>query len=293
MADNQNKTDMINLAILKINGVFDTGVQFLSALDDSVFADYTTGASETEKLACLQYPFALRKALRDIRPKFAIKYEDLGTDIAISTDPANADLFERADWEYIFEFPSDYLQLIKQTNESDKSQILECKEIMVHSWSHLVTGDNDQTYYCDTNHTSVDDSSDGEPPTDDGDGNWSLFSTSDYGVDWEAGRAYKYQATSKLLLSNEYSNDGGDSAYIEYIAYSATGIGDQPAYYDPDFVEAFTTLLAAKMAPQQSDPEQRMKLMQEYYAIAKPMAIARDREPDYEEEATSWLEARN
>jgi hypothetical protein len=118
MAANQPKTDMVNLAILKLHGATDLGTQTLeTAIDDSAFADPSTVTGDA-RLYCLLYPVALKQALIDIKPKFARQWADLGKPIDISIDPANADLFEKADWDYISFLPSDYLALIKMTDES-------------------------------------------------------------------------------------------------------------------------------------------------------------------------------
>jgi hypothetical protein len=158
------------------------------------------------------------------------------------------------------------------TDESSRKSHLEARVITVHGYSNIVYGSDDQTYYCDTDHTSVANASDGDPPTDDGNGNWTPFSTDKYGVDWEAGRAYKYDETGKLILHNDLTNEAGDSGYIEYIGYVQAGFADVPTEYDPHFIEAFTTLLAS---------------------MAASAAQAKDVEPDYEQPVESWLDARN
>jgi hypothetical protein len=273
---------MINLALLKLHGVTSGATQIIeTAIAAGVFADPSTATGENEAeqlLFATRYEPTLQKALTDIRPKFARQFADLGTNIRLTINDSTA--YERADWDYIFELPSDYLY---------PAQIA-----TVHQWSHIVKGDDDQSYYCDTAHVSVDDANDGKPLANDGNGNWTLFNTDDaYGADWEASRSYRRNSTGHLLLSNDYTNVDGDSAYIEYIGYVQAGFADDPNYYDPDFIEAFTTLLAAEMAPWSADRSARMGLMEEYHRLVKPDAIAAQARSDYIEEGTSWLDARN
>lgn len=293
MAANAQKTNMVNKAVLKLGGATSIATTLVDTIDDSVFANPSTATDETTRLACFAYPGVLKKALRDIEPKFARRYADLGGEVKITQDGASGTPFEQADWELMFELPSDYLALIAQIDETSKTTKYEATEITVHSWAHVVKGSDGQAYYCDTAHTSVDDSADGQPPDDDGDANWTLFSTDDDdGADHEFGRAYQSAQTGKLLLCNDYSNEDGDSAYIEYIAYVTAGVGDMPQYYDEDFIEAFTTLLASEMAPYTVEKGVRTALRLEYERLAKLQAQAAQSEPDYQEEPTTWLDAR-
>ena len=297
MAGNQPKTDMMNLAFIKLGGATDAGKVWVPVLDDSVFADpysYTGTGKESVRIAALQYPNALRQAIKDIRPKFCRRYADLGKEIRITEDGASGTIFKRADWELIFELPSDYNGLIHQISEANKAVTYDAKEITAHSWAHIVKGTDDQAYYCTADVAGADAN---EPITGASYASyWALFNTDDsYGADFETGRAYKKSQAShsgKLLLAKEVSNSDGDSAFIEYLAYALAGVGDIPTYYNQHFIDAFTTLLASYMAPVSTESNARWKLQQEYIQLNKPKAVAREAEPDYEPPVQSWLAAR-
>jgi hypothetical protein len=294
-----SKTDMINLALLKLHGVTSGATQIIeSAIADSVFADPST-ASGTNKddirLYCTRYPFVLKKALRDIKPDFAKRYADLGKQVEITITLTT--LVERGQWAYFFNLPTDTLTVLRQVYESDHSRGADCDLLIARDYAHVVKGDDEQAWYCSTGHVSVDDANDGQPPTDDGNGNWTLFNTDDaYGADWEETKAYLDTSGGKglLLATSTYTNDGADSgsvpdsAYIEYLAYAQAGIGDEPDYYDEDFIEAFTTLLASEMAPWSDGADSRIKLRAEYENVAKHRAMAA--QSDYEDHpgAEAW-----
>lgn len=292
------KTDMVNLAILKLMGSTSGATQIIeSAIAAGVFADPSTASGENatdQLLYCTRYEFCLKKALRDIRPKFARKFADLGLQVEITQD--NSNLVERAGWSYCFQLPADYLDLMWQIDEAVDYDInmppIPSRIVMVDGWSHVVGGDDGNSYYCSTSHTSVDNASDGQPTDDDGDGNWTQFSSDDDdGATWEAGKAYLNDTSSFLLLTNDLSNADGDSAYIEYIGYLQGGFADDPNYYDDNFIEAFTSLLAAEMAPWAASPQARSPLLKEYlYYVQRSKAD--NARPDYEEVETSWLDAR-
>lgn len=291
MAANPQKTKMINLAIGKLHGATDTGTVYIADLDDSVFATPSTGASEDAINACRLYPECLKQALRDIQPKFARRYADLGANIKITEGGSAGTIFYRGEWLYIFQLPSNFLDLIAQINEANNTIISKSRVLTAHSWSHLVIGTDSKTYYCKANGSGV---AANKPITG---GTWStyfaLFNADDaYGVDWEDNKAYLAASELKLLLSNNYSNANGDGAFIEYVAYLATGVGDKPDHYDEHFIQAFTTLLASEMAPWSTEKQRRFELRQEYERLAKPQAVAFDVRPDYEETETSWLDAR-
>ena len=296
MATNAAKTHMINLALLKLVGVTSSAQPMLKTdIDDTVFASPTTATGVNKDdvmLYCTRYPDCLKRALIDIRPKFARRYADLGLPISITEDTSI--LYPRADWVYMFDLPTNFLALIKQTEEGNKAAKIEAEERTAHGFAHVVAGDDGTSYYCDTAHTSVDDSSDGQPADDDGNGNWTQFSTDDDdGATWEAGKDYKASQTGKILLSNELSNADGDAAYIEYIAYAQAGVSDMPDCYDQHFIEAFVTLLAESMAPWSTEQGVRQMLIQEYERLARPGALAADARPDYEPPKNPWLDARN
>lgn len=291
MAANPSKTKMINRMFLKLGGVTDTGTLVIATIDDTVFANPTTAESDGTKAACILYPDVLQQAIKDMQPKFATRYADLGTEIKITLDGANGTPFERADWERIFELPSDYLALLFQLDEANKATKYEADEIAVHSYAHVVKGTDDQAYYCILDHTSA---AANKPITGASYAtNWSLFDADvNFGATWESGHAYKSDQTGKLLLAKEYSNVDGDSAYIKYLAYAVTGVGDQPLLYDQPFIEAFTTLFASEMAPWSQEHNRRLTFRNEYERLAKPTMQRLQNRPDFEEPVETWLAGR-
>ena len=291
MAINSYKTEMVNKAVLKLGGATSIATTLVDDIDDSIFATPSTATDETTRLACFAYPRVLKKALRDIKPKFARRYADLGLEIMITLAGSAGTPFEQADWELIFDLPSDYLALIAQIDETIKTTKFEATEITVHSYAHVVKGTDGRAWYCKLAHTAAAANKPitGASYTDD----WALFNADgDYGADWESGKAYKTTQSGKLLLANDYTNEDGDSAYIEYMVYVVTGVADMPQYYDEDFIEAFTTLLASEMAPYTVEKGVRMAMRLEYERLAKVQAQAAQSEPDYESETELWREAR-
>lgn len=277
MADNSAKRAIVNraLAILNAGRTAQAGL-FFTALDDTQFADWTT-ISETDypdaRLAVMLYEPVLKQVIEDIAPGFAIRYADLGHPVSVN--------MEYGEWDYLFELPTDFLSLVAQVSEGDpgKEAVLDRDPEVLHfqDYSHVVAGDDDQAYYCNTSHTSVDDSSDGQPLDDDGNGNWTLYSTDGgLGETWYEGVSYKASATGLLLATNTLSNTDGDSAYIQYLAYVQTtadgvaGRSDQPAYYPESFKNALATRLAAEMCLDSKDYERRLRLLDEYESLAKP-----------------------
>lgn len=264
MADNDAKTDVFNLTLAKTkSGMQDTGVNYSTGIDDTVFADFTTADNETIKRFCLYYESCLKRCLKDIRPNFAKRFADLGNEITINK--------EYADYDYLFELPSDFLAFVRQTYETDrKTNIVNCEVRNFTSYAHTVTGDDDEVYICTTAHTSADDTDDGQPLDDDGDGNWTEDEDDEYeGAEWEAGKAYKASQTGKLFLTEVLSNEDADSAYIEYIPYEQAGINDDPTYYTEEFKNALATLIASEM---ELDYERRKELLNEYRTYARPEA---------------------
>ena len=294
MATNAAKTHMINLALLKLVGVTSSAQPMLKTdIDDSVFASPTTATGVNKDdvmLYCTRYPDCLKRALIDIRPKFARRYADLGPPISITED--NSILYPRADWVYMFDLPSNFLDLIGQTSQGSKTDRIEAEVRTAHGFAHVVKGSDDQAYYCSTDVTGIAATT---PITGASYATyWTLFSTDDDdGVDFETTKAYKADQTGKILLSNELSNADGDAAYIEYLAYTQAGVSDMPAYYDQHFVEAFVTLLAESMAPWTTEQNVRQMLIQEYERLTRPAALAADARPDYEVPENPWLDARN
>ena len=289
MADNKYKRAIANRAqaILTAGRTGQAGI-FYDEITDAEFADYTT-VSETDepdkRLICFIYEPVLKQVIEDIAPKFAKRYADLGQPMAVNS--------EYGGWDYLFEFPSDYLLLVMQCAEGDLKEGFDCDVLMFHSYSHVVIGTDDQAYYCSTTHTSVDDSSDGQPPDDDGDENWTLYNTDgSLGAAWAAGVAYKTGATGWLLATNDYSNTDGDSAYIEYLAYVQAAFADMPQYYPENFSNAFATRLAAEIAMDSKDYKRRTELLTEYEHLAKGDYIRVQQRPHDRKRYITVLEKR-
>lgn len=277
MADNPYKRGIVNQAMIILNaGKTSTSGVLFSSITDAQFADYTTVSESNEpdkRLFCCIYERVLKMVLEDIRPQFALAYADLGQPRKINQDFGG--------WDYLFELPSDFLCLAAQLAEGDPTR--KCgydrdpEVLHFKGYSHVVCGGDDQAYYCDTDHTSADDSSDGQPPDDDGDENWTLYNTDgSYGAAWAAGVAYENDSTGPMLATNTLTNTDGDSAYIQYVAYTQTtnlgvaGRSDQPQYYPAAFANAFATRLAAEMCIDSKDYERRLRLFAEYEELAKP-----------------------
>jgi len=170
---------------------------------------------------------------------------------------------------------------VGQVAEGKPSTFYDCDLMFFKGYSHVVVGTDDQAYYCDTDHTSVDNASDGQPPDNDGDGNWTLYDEDgSLGAAWAEAVAYENDSTGFLLASNDLTNEDGDSAYIKYLAYVQTtsggtaGRSDQPQYYPESFKAALATRLAAEMCLDAKDYERRTWLLKEYEALAKPGAWA-------------------
>jgi hypothetical protein len=215
MADNAQKRNIVNhaLAILNAGRTSDASV-LITSIDDTEFASWSTVSVTLpdKRLACFLYERILKQLLREIQPQFACEYADLGTAHKVNQ--------EFGGWDYLFELPTDYLHLVKQCAEGRPELGYECEVLHFRDYSHVVVGDDDQSYYCSTAHTSVDNSSDGQPPTDDGDGNWTLYNTDGgYGATWVESTAYKTGRTASMLATNDLTNEDGDAAYIKYIAY--------------------------------------------------------------------------
>lgn len=268
MADNPYKREICNMSISVLReGRRSDASLFFTSIDDTEFADWTTATGEDKQQVCLHYEITLLLCLKDMKPDFASHYADLGQEIRINKDFAN--------WEYLFEKPSDYLDLIAQVSQNNRKKTFDCEALTFDSYAHVVKGSDDQAYYCDTAHTSVDDSSDGEPPDDDGSGNWTLYDEDgSLGAEWLAGKAYKASESGVLIAANEYSNDPSTtvdsstySAYIRYLAYVQAGISDKPQFYTPAFKEAFSVRLAAAVT---NDEQKQILLMKRYELLSKP-----------------------
>jgi len=103
---------------------------------------------------------------------------------------------------------------------------------------------------------------------------------------------YPYDIKRGVLLTNDYSNDDADSAYIEYI-----WLNEVAGTYYPLEIEAIATKLAAELAPTIKGKENyREGLLQEYELLSLPAAITEAQSEKYvpeEQEDTSWLDARD
>ena len=290
------KTDMINLTLLKLQGVTSSAQSILeTAISAAVFAtpNIATGANKDDiMLYCTRYEFSLKKALADIRPKFARRYADLGDPISITEDGSSGLLYERGDWYYMYDLPTNFLDLIKQTDEATLGAQIAAEVRAAQNFGHVVKGSDGNSYYCSADVTGA---AANTPITGASYATyWTQFSTDDDdGIDFETGKSYKADQTANVLFTNQYSNADGDSAYIEYLAYVQAGVSDVPALYPQDFVEAFVTLLASEMAPWSQEDNARLKLRQEYEQLVRPAASAAEARPDYYPVPVSWLEARN
>lgn len=267
MADNAYKRRIANRALAILNAGRTSAASVLfDSIDDSEFADYTTVSEinyPDKKLVCLHYESILKQVIEDMAPEFAKSFADLGQWRKVNKADGG--------YDYLFELPSDYLALIKQCYEGSPGRGCDCEIMDFADYSHVVCGSDDQAYYCSNDHTSVDDASDGQPPDDDGNGNWTLYNADGgLGASWAASVAYKTGATGKMLATNALSDDDGDSAYIQYLAYVQAGRSDRPQDYPEAFVNAFATRLAAELALDSKDYERRRGLLEEYQILAKP-----------------------
>ncbi len=296
MAANAAKTDILNRALLIFSaGTTSKAKVLYDDLDDTYFSDPTANVPSTRKdilVACVAYEQVLKRVLIDLKPDFATAYADLGHEIRINQ--------EVGEWNYMFELPSDFLWLIKQVDENDKDISYEAKIKYFREYAHIVTGDDDQTYYCSLAHTSA---TADEPIT----GTnyalyWTLYDVDDIGADWVTAWAYKSSQTGRLLVTNEYSNDPSetvdsdyDSAYIKYIPYIQAEINDEPAYYSEDFANAFATRLGAELALAiGKDYERRMELIKEYEMLAKPAFFENEAEREHiPERVEIWKNSKN
>ena len=294
MATNAAKTDIINRAILIFSaGTTSKAKVLYDDLDDTYFEDPTANVPSTRKdilVACVAYEQVLKRVLIDLKPEFARQYADLGAEVRINK--------EIGGYTYAFEPPSDFLWLIAQVDQSDVEITYDAVVKYFREYAHLVIGDDDQTYYCDTDHTSVDDTSDGEPLDDDGNSNWTLYDEDPIGATWREGWAYKASESGRLILTNVYSNAPSttvdssiDSAYIEYIPYTQAAINDEPAYYSEDFANALAVRLGAELALAiGKDYKRRLELIREYELIAKPTVFENEAEREHIPERVTILQ---
>jgi hypothetical protein len=264
MADNPQKRAIVNRALSILNGgrTSEAG-QFFTSLTDAQFADWATideAQYPDARLAVMLYEPVLKQVIEDMQPDFARAYADLGTPMKINQAFGG--------WDQLFEVPTDFLKLVKQVYEGNKSKWTPCEMLQFKGYSHVVVGTDGQAYYCSTGHTAAT-----QPPA----ANWTLYSADgSMGATWVTGTVYKASATGWMLATNHLTNEDGDSAYIEYLAYvqttsgGAAGRSDQPAYYPESFKNALATRLAAEMTLDGKDYERRTQLLREYENLAKP-----------------------
>ena len=296
MADNAQKRALVNRALLILQaGRTSSARLFFTEITDDEFSDPLTNiTTQKDKLAaCVSYEPILLMVLSDIKPDFAKKYADLGAPIRINK--------EFAEWSYLFEMPSDYdsrlKDAVRQVDQDNHKKTYDFDVLHFESFAHVVSGTDDQAYYCSTAHTSA---AATKPITGASYATyWTLYDTDDIGADWVSGWAYKASETCDLLATSEYSNnpsatvdDDIDSAYIEYIPYTQAGINDKPEYYNEHFKNAFCIRLAAELAIDTKDYERRRLLLQEYEMMAKPDFWSAQQSRKYIEEHTTILEAR-
>jgi hypothetical protein len=284
MATNAAKTFMCNLAVSKTKaGLTDVGQNYVNLIDDSYFTDYLavmgSSQNETVKRLCLYYETVLKQCLLDMRPDFAKRFADLGLPIAINKPIA--------DWQYLFDVPSDYLALLCQLSQTRQTQKYDARVLDFTSYAHVVKGSDGLYYYCIANVTGA---ALNTPITG---GSYATYwtATTDYeGIDFEVGRAYKSANSGKILVTNTLSNNDGDSAYIEYLAYVQGGISDDPTKYPEGFKNAMATRLAVEI---EVDYDRRVKLLQEYELLAKPFSDIVNNMAQYQKPVTKVLDARS
>ena len=259
MADNQYKREIINMAISVLReGRTSVAGQFHSSIDDSVFADYTTAGTKDLERAVFQYPLVLKELIRDIQPDFATQFADLGKEILINK--------EIADFGKLFETPDDFLDIVAQVNEANRKKEYDNEVMLFDSYAHVVVGTDDQAWKCIVAHTAA---AANKPITGASyTTNWELYNTDkSFGATWVTAWSYKASQDGRLLLTNEYSNADGDSAYIEYLAYAYAGISDKPLYYPDAFKRAFAVRLASALT---KDVEKQVGLLQRYAKYERP-----------------------
>jgi len=301
MADATYKRELVNRALMIFSGASTSSARifFISGEMDTTYfsAPFTNVPSGRNDIlaVCVCYEQVLKRVLCDLKPDLAKVFRDLGAEIRINK--------EWGDWGYLFELPSDLVDpdlFIRQVEQTDLSDEKECEIKQYRSYAHIVTGTDEQTYYCTVAHTA---SAATKPVTGaDYASYWSLYDADDIGAEWQSGWSYKASETGFLLATNEYSNDPSatvdsdiESAYIEYIPYAQAGINDEPQYYTEHFKNAFCTRLGAELAIAiGKDYERRIQLLREYKDLAGPDFRATQEERlDIPERETIWEKSQN
>lgn len=90
-----------------------------------------------------------------------------------------------------------------------------------------------------------------------------------------------------ILATNNYTNADGDSAFIKYIWDN-----DDPNMYSPLFIEAFTTLLASKVAPFVKTAKEAVRLKQIYEQMDLSNASGYEQRREYKPEHETWFDKR-
>jgi hypothetical protein len=187
-----------------------------------------TSLSDTDKtsvLCNLLYTPCRRQVLKRMKPQECLYYADLGAESSFSG--------EKAEWDYVFDLPSDNLIVCRQTDER------------YHKIDH------------------------------------------------------RYEIKQNKLFTNTYSNEDGDSAYIEYVKNETDA-----DVFSEEVANAIATLLAAEITPRITGGEwgwkRRQELLEEFESlillnstgINKSMQY-NDEQEQYRESHYSWLGDRN
>lgn len=282
MADNPYKREIVNMAIdILREGRTSTAGMFFTEITDEQFADWSLITdSQDKRKACFNYELALTEVIQDIRPDFARQFDDLADEIMINK--------EIGSWGRLFELSTDYLDIISQIAQADKSKEFDSDVLTFNEYAHVVKGTDEQAWKCIVAHTAADSN---KPVTGvDYATYWELYNTDDaYGADWVSGWAYKASQSGQLLATNDYSNLAGDSAYIWYLAYVQEGISDKPQFYPKTFKQALAVWLASKMT---KDKEKQILLVNRYENLTKPRVYRTENQSQYEPKQTTIFEAR-
>ena len=297
MADNEYKREIVNDAITILReGKTSVAGQFHTSIDDSVFNDYSTGSTEGVKRVCREYPLALKEALRDIKPEFAIQYADLGAEIRIDK--------EINGWDLLFEFPDDYLDMVAQVSEggrtikpgqSAREPTHDHKVFTFDSYAHVVLGTDSQAWKCIVAHTAA---AANRPVTGaDYATYWELYDVAgSLGATWRSGWSYKASQDGRLLATNTKSNspsatvdDSIESAYIKYIPFVQAGINDKPQFYTEEFRTAFAVKLAGRIT---KDEIKQFNMLRRYKLYDKPAVLRIQNMDRHKKKHVTVLEAR-
>lgn len=207
-----NAVNICNKALAKMGGGRDNATT-ITALGDG---------TDTSDNCDLIYTSVRREVLKRMKPQECTYYAEC---------EESSFSGEKADWEYVFDLPSNYLDMIKQCDEGD----------------HTIE--------------------------------------------------YAYEIIQGYLVSNNYSNTGGDKAYIKYIKNETDA-----SVFSDEVVEAITTKLAAELAPLEIGGEwswkRRQDLLEEYETLVLSKSMGINRAAQYNDESInadkySWLGGRS